>query len=494
MSTKTNFMDAFVESQKQMIDTMTTATKKLVNDKAYAETMDKSNDFYKNWLDNQNKFISEQTARMQEIAGGKMDANDVTENVKSWMENQMQLTNQYINFSKGMLANYMENMKSVMPTLNGSGEKIKNMFEQNFDTLNTWNQMMEKNYQMMMSNFTNGKMKDTFEGMFNNVNMFGKFAEMWKPMFDSMQNNTFKAEDWTKMMNPASFQEFVNTMFGYMSDYMNNFTKMYNAGMQNPFASWMNNNPMMSQFQQMFTNGMSNIPFAAQWNDMSNNMQKMFGQFNPAAMNMMNAQPHFATWMNNYNNMYSQMQQAMHPMMTMMTPGDTKQTMDAAMELSHLYNQYQIKMNEMMYMNYTTGTKAMQKIAEMMQARMNEGKPFKNLMSLYSEFLNTSDKVFVELFESNEYSKVQAEVAALSHQLKKQTELMTEKMINHLPIITRTEMDELYKAFYDLRKEVYNQGKAAKTETKAETKAQPKAAAPKATAPKAATKPTGKKK
>jgi hypothetical protein len=102
----------------------------------------------------------------------------------------------------------------------------------------------------------------------------------------------------------------------------------------------------------------------------------------------------------------------------------------------------------------------MQKIAERLQERVSKGEEFKGVNSLYTEWLNISDKVFVELFETDEYSKVQAEVASLQHSIKKEAEAIMEKMMVNFPVITRTEMDDNYKTIHDLKKRVSELEKA----------------------------------
>src|SRR5690606_1163222 len=77
-----------------------------------------------------------------------------------------------------------------------------------------------------------------------------------------------------------------------------------------------------------------------------------------------------------------------------------------------------------------------------------------NITALYQEWLNIGDKVFVELFESDEYSQLMAEVSAIQMKLRKEYETQIEKSMSGFPIATKSELDELYKTIYDLKKEV----------------------------------------
>ena len=68
--------------------------------------------------------------------------------------------------------------------------------------------------------------------------------------------------------------------------------------------------------------------------------------------------------------------------------------------------------------------------------------------------MNLSDKTFVSLFETDEYSRLMAEVSAMQLKLKKDIEVQMEKFMTGIPVATRSEMDELYKTIYELKKQV----------------------------------------
>ena len=159
------------------------------------------------------------------------------------------------------------------------------------------------------------------------------------------------------------------------------------------------------------------------------------------------------------------------PMFKLMTPNQTKQTMDAFSSLANKMIQYNMKSAEMQALTYNTGLKAMQKVAEHMQTKLSKGEEFKGMNTLYQDYLSTSDKVFVELFESKDYSKVQGEVASLQHNIKIEADSIMEKMMANVPVVTRTEMDGTYKTIQDLKKRVNELEKAlaAKTTSAAKT-------------------------
>ena len=84
------------------------------------------------------------------------------------------------------------------------------------------------------------------------------------------------------------------------------------------------------------------------------------------------------------------------------------------------------------------------------------------------------DTVFGELFSSEEYSKFQADFTTVTMTVKKSVEKQMEKMMANVPVVTRSEMDDLYKTVYEMNKHIKSLEKkiaAYESETTTEVKA-----------------------
>jgi hypothetical protein len=501
MATKTtadpNFYETWVDSQKKMIDNMTESASKFTKDTEVAETLHKGSDLYKNWLDNQLSFLNEQTEKMKASKSG-YTPEQISATTKEWMDNQMKMTREFMDFSMNTMKTYFESALKSFPMLNGNAEKMKAAFNENMNLYHQWNETLNKSYEEMMKHMQPGTVKDAMSGMSNMADTYGKFVELWAPFVKSLQEKTFSAELFKSMMNPTAYKEMFDKMFHFSSNpfssWSNNWNTMWNNGMNT--ADWMKNwtnmmNPSSNPFSQWmnpssnpFSSWMNNTPFS-QWTNLfqapsnpMNEWMKLFGmqsnpyqewmkQWNSAFGNnawnnfsMPDGSMFFNNLMNNYNTMYTSTQEMFAPMFRMMTPSQAKQNLDAWNSLVNKMIQYNMKSSELQYLSYTTGMKAMQKVAERMQEKLSKGEEFKGMTALYSEWLNTSDKVFVDMFESPAYSKVQGEVAALQHHIKKEGEAMMEKMMAYIPVITRSEMDDNYKTIHDLKKRVSELEKA----------------------------------
>jgi len=201
----------------------------------------------------------------------------------------------------------------------------------------------------------------------------------------------------------------------------------------------------MNKLSGMMNDSMKHMGDAGMngYNQMRDMMSK-FGNGSAAFGNMHNA----------WNSWQSQMNEAVAPFTKLMTPNQYTKTMQDWNNISNLVTEYNMKNAELQYMVYNQGAKVMDTLAEHIAKQVKDGVEVKSIIALYQEWLNISDKVYVSLFESSEYSKLMGEVAALQMKIRKDMELQSEKMLKDIPVATRSELDEVYKTIYDLKKKV----------------------------------------
>lgn len=465
-----NFVESVLDAQKQAVDTVVENTKKLANGNAMVnDTVAKGSEWYKNWLDGQKSVFSATTDKANNATATAQDnMAKMNEFYQNWFNTQMgwakqmwemnmdymknatqqqQATaanpmEQFSNMWNSQTANWNNwmNGMNMMNNWNNTMNQFQNQFQNNNPfSMDTWKKasdnwtsvfnqyytMLNSTFADMQKNMQNGTTQDAYRNMVNVTEGFGRFAEMWMPFMKSIQEKTFNTEMFKQYMNPAMYKEVMDKFFGFMPEqsrqYMQNMTEMMQKG--------------MGQMNQM---GMGNY-------------QQMRGMMN----NMMpNTSDMFSGMLNGYNTWYSNLNNAMSPITKMMTPNQHTKSMMEWNDIANRMMVYNIKNAEMQYMIYNQGVKVMDSLAENVAAKMQKGEEVSNMMALYQEWLNISDKVYVSLFESEEYSKLMAEVSALQMKLRKDVEAQMEKMLVAVPVATRSEMDEMYKAIYDLKKQV----------------------------------------
>lgn len=463
-----NFVETMMDAQKQMMNTVVENTRKFTNGNALLnDTMDKGSEWYKNWLDNQKNVFgqtAQQTGNMSETM--TQNAGQMNEFYQNWLNTQMnwnkQMWEMNLNWMKELqqkatpaatnpmeaMMNGWNNWTNQMNTWMGSMNNASNwmnMFNQaqsanpfsmdawkkageNWTGLfNQWYELLNNNFADLQKNFQNGTAQDAYRNMVNTTEGFTRFYEMWMPMWKSIQEKTFNMEQYKQWMNPALYKEFMDKFFGFMPEnsrqYMQQFTDMMQNGMKQAGGN------MMNGYQQMRQMAANSMPW-------------------------LNGTEFFGNMLNGYNSLYNMMSNTVAPIARLMTPNQYTKSMMEWQDIANRMMVYNIKNSELQYLMYLQGTKVMDNLAENVMQKIQEGQEINSIMALYQEWMNISDKTFVQLFESDAYSQLMAEVSALQLKLRKDVEVQLEKMMVGMPVATRSEMDELYKTIYDLKKQV----------------------------------------
>lgn len=409
-NTSKNFFETMTEMQKKVVENFTDASEKM--QKNFFQNNYMESDPFKKWYDSQMSFFNQ-----------KSDKNTETDPMKffnSWMENQATLSKTWFD----QVNTTTDKMKADFSAANPSA-----------DLFNSWMETVNKTYGEMAKSFNiNHDAKSSFAGMFNNSQNYMKMFEIWMPMMKSLQNKSFTPESFKSMFNAQLFKGMMDNVFNMQPDSMKN--------MMNDFSS-----KMKSSFSDFSKQG------KGYYDTFSQNLHKGFGEGNTM----------FDQYSSMYQNFYNSMNNAVSPLMKLVSPGDQKDQMEMFNTLSNDFNHYNTLNSQMQYMMYVTGVKAMEEAAENVYNKMNSGEDMSNFTNVYQEWLNINDKNFVTLFDSDDYSKIQSELNSYGMKIKKQINLQMEKSMAHLPLINRTEMDELYKSFYDLRKQMTEMQKTLKS-------------------------------
>ena len=73
---------------------------------------------------------------------------------------------------------------------------------------------------------------------------------------------------------------------------------------------------------------------------------------------------------------------------------------------------------------------------------------------MYNEWVKVNEQLFTELFATDEFSKVKGEALTLSMDVKKHFESQFEHMFENYPVVFKSEVEEMQKTVYELKKQV----------------------------------------
>lgn len=470
-----NFVDTVLDAQKNMVDTLVENTKKATNGNAFVnDTIEKGNEFYNKWVDQQKKSFNTANEKVETATEtSKENANKANEYYQNWLNTQVNWAKQvwdmnqkwvknnipnqdnknttpadwFNTFNNAMgnynnwmnqsnnIAEWWKNLQQFSPA--NASDNIKNATENWTKMFNTYYETLNTTFSELQKNMQNATTQDVYNNMINAMQGFGKFNEIWAPFWKSIQDKTFNADTFKKTFSAEAYKEMMDKFFGFMPEnsrqYFQQATELWNGGMKN---------------------------FGEYNKGVYNNAREIFANANPFATANI-----FETVLENYNKAQSTFQNAVSPIAKMIAPNQYTKNANEWADIANEAAIFNIKNAELQYMMYQQSTKVMDKLVDNIANKIENGVEINSINALYQEWLNIGDKVYVELFESDEYSKLMAEVSALQLKLRKQIDLQNEKMFANVPVATRSELDELYKVIYDLKKEVRQLEKMLDIET-----------------------------
>jgi class III poly(R)-hydroxyalkanoic acid synthase PhaE subunit len=131
---------------------------------------------------------------------------------------------------------------------------------------------------------------------------------------------------------------------------------------------------------------------------------------------------------------------------------------EAAEKLRHAVDsitEFNIILSEFYASLQGTGARSFEKLQEKLASMQAEGKAepisFRDLYRLWWE---TSEELYIELFRTEEFSKLQGQLVNKGMQFRRDFQAYVEEATKELPFPNRSEMDHLYKSVDRLKREV----------------------------------------
>lgn len=459
MATNNNLFENIAKSQKDMLDMWKSTTEKVKGTDFVSENLNKGNEMVNEWFKTQKEIFSSPNGSEKKSAM-ENTAKEATNMFQTWMNQQNEMVKNMYETAQKNMQNAAENVKAQMPT-NPFASMMNNTNNPMMDAYTNWMSEMEKAYSSNGSKMVTPDMDKNIRSMFDNAKKFGWFTQMWAPFMESLNTKDFNPETFFKNLNLDAFKSFTDNM---MSMAPEQFQTAYKTMMDNMNAL---NGKGTSQMNDMFNNMIGQI----------NNMP-----FNSTAL--------FSNLNNTVGNMFTNMENSFAPFQKLMPTDKSVIAIGEANELNKLMAMYSIRNNEMMAQMYQTSFEALTKHVNDVHAKMQEGTAVDSMESLYKNWLNTNDNFFVNLYESDAYTNAMSDLNAISLKMKTIINKQMERAMENIPVVTKSEINELYKTIHDLKNKVRDLSNATKTASSKVTAtpvAKAKTATPKAATTKKAT-------
>jgi class III poly(R)-hydroxyalkanoic acid synthase PhaE subunit len=427
MSTTTNnpFIDQIVETQTNFINNWVDSARKIQSAFSNGNIASEGQSIYKEWLDKQMNILNSMKSNTGNLFSEATN-NNPQEFFRNWFNQQAGFTKQMADFNQ-----------SIFNSFSNFG-KPANEYMQNFGQMNTaftniynaWIHTLNASYDNLSKNLGESFNKDVFGKFMQGNNIYAKMQEFFQPAVEAFQKGQFNYEAFKNHFTAENYQNLTKQIFG----------DVYNGA------------PM----KEVYDNGIKQIQhfFAGQHNlnkeyfEQFQNMSKEFPQL-------------FSGNFEKVKELYSQVNnvfgKTFEPLMKVVSPGKEKERIEDTINLMDKIAEYSVRQAELQAQLQATTQKSIEKVAKQLTEKYNVTDAAKQLptaQELYNEWIKVNEQLFTELFASEEFSKIKGEALNLSMDVKKQFQKIFEHTFENFPLVFKSEVEDLHKTIYDLKKQV----------------------------------------
>ena len=267
-------------------------------------------------------------------------------------------------------------------------------------------------------------LRETASKLFDSSNVYMKLYEVWSPLFQAIQARSLDVNAYSELLDPAKYKEILDRIFRFSPEGINE---------------------VFSQSMKFFEGSGSAREFMQIWTEASQKSMQAFPQF---------LEGHPESIMSVFHNMFTAFDKTFGRIFHIPPVGKDREKVDLFLKSSDDITVYMTKSIEYQYTMYTAGQQAMEKVIETITAKLNEGAEFKSVDEISDLWLQVSEKQYLELFHSETFSKLQGELLDAALNVRSHLFKLQELYLYDTAIPVRSEMDDLYKTVYDMKKKV----------------------------------------
>jgi polyhydroxyalkanoate synthase subunit PhaE len=267
--------------------------------------------------------------------------------------------------------------------------------------------------------------KDTFSKSINGNEAMQKLFEMWQPLLNAIRDKTIDPSSYSDLTDPEKQKQLFYKLFNFDLDAISQLEKQTSH-----FAD------VYQQFGQSFSDASSVNP-----------MNFMHGDFAKNGM-----QPD--ALLQQMKSIFSQFEESSGKMLSIPALGKDREKMEQMSACAKAMSNFSSKNIEYHQMMLRTGDVAMKSVVKSLADKVKAGEKFEKFDDFFSLWIDINEKEFNTLFFTQEFSDKRNAMSKAGFAARKLYNEIVENQLGDLPIARRSEMDEVYKLVYDLRKQV----------------------------------------
>jgi hypothetical protein len=255
--------------------------------------------------------------------------------------------------------------------------------------------------------------------------VFERLYEIWLPLMKAVQDRSLSPETYRELMDPKKYKEVLDKIFGFDAD-----------AVLEPTAQ--------------------SAKFMEAW---AGAAQQFMRPWVEAAGKTWTTLPHIVegrpeAYMQSYNTMFNAFDSTYGRIFHIPPIGKDREKVKLFLGSFDDLSVYLARYTEYQYTIYITGLSAMEKVVAKITEQFNKGEEIRSFDEFFDLWLDVNEETYYELFRSEDFSKMQGKMLEASVTMREHNFKLMELYLYDYPIAVRSEMDDLYKTIYELKKKV----------------------------------------
>ncbi|MBK9283236.1 MAG: hypothetical protein IPM51_02845 [Sphingobacteriaceae bacterium] len=423
--TENPLIDSIVETQTNFINNWVDSAKKFQSAFSNGNMNGQGQSIYNDWLEKQMQILNGMKESSNNLFNSTSNSNP-QDFFKNWFNQQADFSKQMADFNQSIFNSYSNFGKPAQDYMSNFGN-ANNAFT---NIYNSWVQTLNSTYDVMSKNMNGAFNKDVFSNFVQGNQLYTKMQAFFQPMIDAAKNGQFNFESFKSYFTPENYQNLSKQLFSNLYQGPD-LKEVYDNG--------------INQLQKFFT---SNHNLSKEYFEQISKMKNEFPQL-------------FSGNFEKVKELYGQVNnvfgKTFEPLLKVVSPGKEKENIEATITLMDKLAEYTIKQSELQALLHSTTQASIEKVAKDFAEKFKTPESLTkmpNTQELYNEWISVNEKLFTDLFASDEFSKVKGAALNLSMDVKKQFQTQFEQVFENFPVVFKSETEELHKSIYDLKKQV----------------------------------------
>lgn len=426
MKTSNPVIDTLVESQTQIVNNWMESAKKMQSAFTSGNIASEGQSLYKEYFDKQMGILT----NMKESSANMFNTenNNPQEFFKNWFNQQAGYAKQMADFNQSInnsFSSFGKPAQDYMANFGQTNTTFTNMY-------NSWLTTLNASFDSMSKNMNNSFNKDVFTNFMQGNKVYANMQEFFQPMANMMQNGKFSLEAFKNQFTADAYSHLTKQMFGNMYN-QSSMTEVYNNSIKELQHFFTNQNNLGKEYYAQMQNISKDFPKLFDNNETVANLKEFYGQI---------------------NNVFGK---TFEPLMKLVSAGKEKENAEAIISLMDRMAEYSVKQAELQSHLQNTAKEGVEKIAQQYAEKFSNPTAMTSIptsQEMMNEWVKVNEKLFTDLFASEEFSKVKGEALNLSMDVKKHFEKQFESTFANFPIVFKSDVEDLQKTIYDLKKQV----------------------------------------